>query len=73
MGIFSHKAADWSLRSCGFCHELRHVDQVVGGKAMVHAMRTRSSPRNLVCRKPPMVFSQPKISSIRLRFLWLSA
>ena len=29
-------------------------------------MRTRSSPRNLVWRKPPMVFSQPKISSIRL-------
>ena len=40
---------------------------------MVNAMPTRSSPRNLVWRQPPTDFSQPKISSIRLRFFWLSA
>src|SRR5512143_3330709 len=31
-------------------------------------MRTRARPRNLVWRKPPMVFSQPKISSMPLAF-----
>ena len=31
-GHLSHRAGVWSLRSCGFCHELRHTDEVVGGK-----------------------------------------
>src|SRR5512147_2500540 len=32
MRASSPRAAAWSLRSCGFCDELRQADEVVGGK-----------------------------------------
>ena len=39
----------------------------------VKAQPTRSRPRNLVFSCPPIVFLQPKASSIRLRMRWLTA
>jgi hypothetical protein len=46
--------------------------RLYAARAMVNAMPTRSSPRNLIWRQLSTDFSQPKISSIRLRFCWLS-
>ena len=45
-----------------------HADQVVGRGGEGEIQSTSSPPRCRSLRRPPTVFSQPKISSIRLRF-----
>ena len=50
----------------------RILTRVYAAAAKVNIQRTRSSPRNRVLRCCATVFIQPKTSSTRLRFLWLT-
>jgi hypothetical protein len=61
---------DAALTMCG---SARFCWAPLPAAAKVNAQPTRSVPRSIGLRMPPMVFIQPKASSIRLRTRWLAA
>ena len=59
--------------SCRVASSLGNRARLWAAAVKVKAQPTRSRPRNLVFSCPPIVFIQPKASSIRLRMRWLTA
>ena len=53
--------------------ELGQADDVVGGHGEDESGADFARPRTLNCVRPPTVFIQPKLSSMRLRSRWLTA